>query len=156
MNFEEIETSAGVLESDLRRVLEARGQRCTAQRTAVYRFLHETDIHPTAEEVFLRVRTELPGISLATVYKSLETLVGCGLARKLSYTDTSARYDGRTDPHLHARCLACGAIADVPGPFPFAESVPLAGRSGGFRVTGCRVELTGYCAQCDPGGAAQA
>jgi Fe2+ or Zn2+ uptake regulation protein len=58
---------------------------------------------------------EIPDISLATVYKSLETLVGCGLAVKLTYGDGSARYDGRTDPHPHARCLTCGAVLDVPG-----------------------------------------
>ena len=156
VNLGKFEASVDTLERDLRRVLEARGQRCTAQRAAVYRFLHGTDIHPTAEEVFLRVRGELPGISLATVYKSLETLVGCGLARKLSYRDTSTRYDGRTEPHLHARCLTCGGIADVPGHFPSLEPVPLEGQARRFRVTGYRVELTGYCAQCDRGEAAQA
>ena len=143
------------IERDLRQILEARGQRYTEQRAAVYRFLYRTDVHPTAEEVFLRVRGELPGISLATVYKSLETLVGCGLAHKLSYGDTSARYDGRTDPHLHARCLSCGRIADVPGRVPATE-LPAPARTGDFRVTGYRVELTGFCAQCDPGEAAQA
>jgi Fe2+ or Zn2+ uptake regulation protein len=146
---------ADAVERDLRRILEARGQRYTEQRAAVYRFLHGTDIHPSAEEVFLRVRGELPGISLATVYKSLETLVDCGLARKLSYGDSSARYDGRTDPHLHARCLACGRIADVPGRVPDALVAPRPA-SRHFRVTGYHVELTGYCAQCDPGEAAQA
>lgn len=156
VNLGEIETSMEAYERDLHRVLEARGQRCTPQRTAVYRFLQGTDIHPTAEEVFLHVRGELPNISLATVYKSLETLVGCGLARKLSYADTSARYDRRTEPHLHARCLACGRIVDVPGHFPSAELVPLENQAGHFRVTDCRVEFTGYCAQCDRGEAAQA
>jgi Fe2+ or Zn2+ uptake regulation protein len=148
--------SSEIAERDLRQVLEARGQRYTAQRAAVHRFLSGTDIHPTAEEVFLGVRGELPGISLATVYKSLETLVGCGLAQKLTYGDTSARYDGRTDPHLHARCLGCGRVADVPGRVPAAETVPASIPTGNFRVTGYRVELTGYCAQCDSGEAAQA
>jgi Fur family peroxide stress response transcriptional regulator len=147
---------SAIAERDLRQVLEARGQRYTAQRAAVYRYLSGTDIHPTAEEVFLGVRGDLPGISLATVYKSLETLVGCGLAQKLAYGDTSARYDGRTDPHMHARCLSCGRVADVPGRVPAAEMVPDATPTGHFRVTGYRVELTGYCAQCDPGEAAQA
>ena len=75
----------------LRRALEASGQRFTEQRAAVYRYLAHTDVHPTADEVLLAVREELPGISLATVYKSLETLVGCGLAVKLTYGDGSAR-----------------------------------------------------------------
>lgn len=139
------------VERNLRRALELRGQRYTEQRAAVYRFLHATDVHPTAEEVFRRVRTELPGISLATVYKSLETLVACGLAQKLGYGDGSARYDGRTDPHTHARCLSCGRIADVAGPAPSAEPIAVHGQGGPFRVTGVRLELTGYCAECDPG-----
>ena len=155
-NSADIETSRPRADRALRRVLEARGQRYTAQRAAVYRFLHATDIHPTAEEVFLRVRSEMPGISLATVYKTLETLVACGLAQKLDYADTSARYDGRTDPHLHARCVSCGRITDLPGRIAPSELVPAPAEAGHFRVTGYRVELTGYCAQCDPGEAARA
>ena len=83
----------------------ARGHRFTEQRGAVHRFLSGTDTHPTAEDVFQgRSREELPAISLATVYKNLETLVGCGMALKLTWSDGSSRYDGRTDPHHHARC----------------------------------------------------
>ena len=143
-------------ERKLRRALEVRGQRYTAQRAAVYRFLYATDAHPTAEDVFRRVRHELPGISLATVYKTLETLVACGLAQKLSYGDSSARYDGRTDPHSHARCLGCGRIADVPGPTPVAEPLGLQPHAGHFRVTGYRLELIGFCPECDPGEGARA
>src|SRR5918994_2073667 len=102
-------------EEMLRHALETNGQRYTDQRAAVYRFLLGTEAHPTADDVFTSVRHDIPDISLATVYKSLETLVGCGLAIKLTYGDGSARYDGRTDPHHHARCLTCGAVIDVPG-----------------------------------------
>ena len=156
VKFGEISESADPMERQLRRALEERGQRYTAQRAAVYRFLHATDVHPTAEEVFRTVRGELPGISLATVYKSLETLVGCGLAQKLTYGDSSARYDGRTDPHPHVRCLACGQVGDVATALPPAELERLSGRTDGFRVTGYRVELTGFCAACDPGEPARA
>src|SRR5690606_29785584 len=74
-------------EEVLREALEATGQRFTEQRAAVYRHLLATDSHPTADEVFTAVRSEIPDISLATVYKALETLVGCGLAAKLTYGD---------------------------------------------------------------------
>lgn len=135
----------------LRRALEKSGQRFTEQRAAVYRFLSRTDTHPTADEVFLEVRSDVPGISLATVYKSLETLVGCGLATKLAYGDSSARYDGRTDPHPHARCLDCGRVFDVRG-HRSDESLQAVGSGpAGFRVTGYRLELTGYCQECDSG-----
>lgn len=143
-------------ESTLREALEASGQRFTAQRAAVFRFLATTEAHPSADEVFLGVRKELPGISLATVYKSLETLVGCGLAVKLTYSDGSARYDGRTDPHHHARCVACGMVADVSGRLLESELAGLQERAAGFVVTGYRLELSGYCAECAPTGMATA
>lgn len=132
----------------LRKALEQSGQRFTDQRAAVFRFLSGTDSHPTADEVFLAVRDRLPGISLATVYKSLETLVGCGLATKLAYADGSARYDGRTDPHPHARCLMCNRVFDVPGELSGAGTGDLGDPPDGFQVTGYRLELTGYCADC--------
>jgi Fe2+ or Zn2+ uptake regulation protein len=132
----------------LRRALEANGQRFTEQRAAVFRFLLSTDMHPTADEVFLAVRQDVPIISLATVYKSLETLVGCGLAVKLTYGDGSARYDGRTDPHHHARCLRCTRIFDVAGTLPSDELDELHEKARDFLVTGYRLELTGYCSEC--------
>ena len=134
----------------LRHALEESGQRFTEQRAAVYRMLVGTDQHPTADEVFLAVRRNLPGISLATVYKSLETLVGCGLAVKLTYGDGSARYDGRTDPHHHARCVACGKVSDVEGSLPGPQLEALHGRADDFLVTGYRLELIGYCPECAP------
>jgi Fur family transcriptional regulator, peroxide stress response regulator len=132
----------------LREALEANGQRFTEQRAAVYRYLSSTTSHPTADEVFLRVRGDVPVISLATVYKSLETLVGCGLAMKLTYGDGSARYDGRTDPHHHGRCLSCSRIVDLPGQMPPEELDELQENSGSFHVTGYRLEFTGYCRDC--------
>src|SRR3712207_5850443 len=105
---------------------------------------------PTADEVFTVVRREIPDISLATVYKALETLVSCGLATKLTYGDGSARYDARTDDHVHARCLGCGIVRDVhsgsvSGPLP--EIHP----GDGFRVAGYRLEVVGYCPLCEHG-----
>ena len=136
----------------LRKALEDSGHRFTEQRAAVYRYLADTYVHPTADEVYLAVRQDLTGISLATVYKSLETLVGCGLAVKLTYSDGSARYDGRTDPHHHARCLACGRVVDIEGQVADSEVEGLKARAGGFTVTGFRLELSGYCATCVPEG----
>lgn len=131
----------------LREVLESSGQRFTEQRAAVYRHLLGTDAHPTADDVFTAVRGELPDISLATVYKSLETLVSCGLAIKLTYGDASARYDGRTDPHHHARCTRCSAVTDVPGRIDARVLDGLAPLAG-FTVEGFRFELIGRCARC--------
>lgn len=131
----------------LREALEANGQRFTEQRAAVYRFLRSTDRHPSADDVFTSVRGVIPDISLATVYKSLETLVSCGLASKLTYGDGSARYDGRTDPHPHARCLSCGKVRDLPGHFD-PDALTDLGDLPGFAVESYRVELVGVCQGC--------
>ena len=136
----------------LRKALAGSGHRFTEQRAAVYRFLADTDVHPTADEVYLAVRQDLTRISLATVYKSLETLVGCGLVVKLTYGDNSARYDGRTDPHHHARCLNCGRVVDIHGKIADSEIEGLQSGTAGFTVTGFRLELAGYCATCVPEG----
>lgn len=149
---QDIEVGPDAREAQLRHALEASGQRFTEQRAAVYRYLVGTDIHPTADEVLVAVRRELPTISLATVYKSLETLVGCGLAVKLTYTDDSSRYDGRTDPHHHARCLGCGRVTDLPGQLPQREIDALRDRASNFTVVGYRFEVSGYCAACVPEG----
>ena len=131
----------------LREALEANGQRYTEQRAAVYRYLRSTESHPTADDVFTAVRVSIPDISLATVYKALETLVGCGLAVKLTYGDGSARYDGRTDPHPHARCTTCGAVMDLPGHLD-PRTLGAIGSLDGFEVRGYRLELIGVCHSC--------
>jgi Fe2+ or Zn2+ uptake regulation protein len=131
----------------LRRALESNGHRFTEQRGAVYRYLRSTTSHPTADDVFTSVRTDIPDISLATVYKALETLVGCGLAMKLTYGDGSARYDARTEPHPHARCLSCGAVMDVPGELDLA-SLQRFSSLDGFAVESYRLELLGHCNRC--------
>jgi Fur family peroxide stress response transcriptional regulator len=135
----------------LRDALASRGHRYTEQRAAVFHFLAVSRSHPTAEDVFVGVREDVPGISLATVYKSLEAIVGCGLAHKLSFGDGSARYDGNPDPHYHARCVGCDQIVDIhvdPRRGALESMVP---GPTGFRVTDYHIELTGYCADCSSG-----
>ncbi len=134
----------------LRRTLQENGHRYTDQRAAVFRLVARSRAHPTAEDVFLGVRTEVPGISLATVYKSLETLVNCGLAKKLNPADGSARFCGRTEPHHHARCLACGSVSDVAGELGDSEIDTLLTQANGFHLVGYELELTGYCSDCTP------
>src|SRR5262245_26790191 len=98
-------------EAELRATLEAAGNRCTRQRAAVYAYLKSVVTHPTAEEVYRAVQHQVPNISLATVYNSLEALVDAKLAAKIS-GDGPARYDARTENHYHVRCLKTGQVRD--------------------------------------------
>ncbi len=131
----------------LRSLLTEQGASLTTQRTAVFNYLGRVDHHPTAEDVFLAVKQELPKISLATVYKNLEALVACGAASKLTYADAAARYDIRTDHHFHSRCTTCGKIMDLEPPASL-ELAKLIKAPRGFQVEDYRVELLGLCREC--------
>src|SRR5207245_4103439 len=78
---------------DLRQALDQAGCRFTRQREAVYDYLRSVESHPSAEEVYQSVRKAIPNISLATIYKALDALVGAGVAMKLSNADGPSRYD---------------------------------------------------------------
>lgn len=131
----------------LRQRLGDRGGHFTRQREAVFDYLHSVEHHPTADEVYLAVKKRLPKISLATVYKNLEALVECGAASKLTYGDSAARYDIRTDHHYHARCLACGKVSDV-DPVEGEEWLKGIKPQKGFAVSDYRLELLGHCREC--------
>ncbi|HEX7316800.1 MAG TPA: transcriptional repressor [Pyrinomonadaceae bacterium] len=131
----------------LRQKLDERGLSMTSQRAAVYDYLGRVSHHPTAEEIFLQIKGELPKISLATVYKNLEALAACGAITKLGYGDASARYDVRTDRHYHARCTGCGRIWDVEAGADAAAFERLKPPAG-FRVEEARLEVVGRCRDC--------
>lgn len=135
---------------ELRRALDEAGLRLTRQRTAVFEYLRSVESHPTAEEVYAAVRRDIPHISLATVYKSLEALVESHLATKLAYADGPARYDCRCDAHYHIRCLKTGQVRDLPTAFDadlldkLDPSLIESLRAQGFEVTNYRLELLGH------------
>jgi Fur family peroxide stress response transcriptional regulator len=94
--------------------IHGRGLRMTDQRRAVYDSLMDQRDHPTAVEVFTRVRGTLPAISLATVYNCLETLSGCGLVKTVNLERGPARYCPNLEAHAHFHCESCGTVLDLP------------------------------------------
>jgi Fur family peroxide stress response transcriptional regulator len=86
----------------------------TDQRRAVYDVLMGKRDHPTAVEVFTRVREKVSSISLATVYNCLETLTDCGLARTVADERGPARYCPNLEEHAHFFCEDCGGVSDIP------------------------------------------
>ncbi|MEZ5302906.1 MAG: Fur family transcriptional regulator [Verrucomicrobiales bacterium] len=87
--------------------------RMTKQRQVVFDVLMEQRDHPTASEVFMRVKDRMPTISLATVYNCLETLSQCGVVKTVNVERGSARYCPNQKDHAHFFCVECGAITDV-------------------------------------------
>lgn len=94
--------------------IHGRGLRMTDQRRAVFDALMERRDHPTAVDVFTRVRSKRPSISLATVYNCLDTLTQCGLVKLVTHEREPSRYCPNLQEHAHLYCEDCGGVMDVP------------------------------------------
>ena len=105
---------SNVQSNNLSSSLREKGLRSTKQRLCVYDVILDKRDHPTADDIFLRVRKKLPKISYATVYNCLETFVQCGLVKKINLDRNSSRYCPNLAPHAHFKCAKTDKIIDLP------------------------------------------
>ena len=122
----------------------------TPQRRVILDELRLIETHPTAREVFDRVRRRLPHISLGTVYRNLDVLSRHGLIRRLEVNCPERRYDADTDSHYHLCCVRCGRIVDAPME-PLHGLEEALGEASGYEVIGHRLEFKGVCPNCRAG-----
>jgi Fe2+ or Zn2+ uptake regulation protein len=123
------------------------GHRVTSQRLVLYRVLEELGRHSSAEEI-ARVSSErLPGLSLPTVYATLELFESLGLARRVDAGGPAALFDPRTDPHAHFACRRCGAVSDLDAEVDSSAAERIA-RETGAEPDHVEVVLRGLCADC--------
>ena len=132
-------------ESPLTERLGAGGLRSTPQREHVYGVLLDKRDHPTAEEVFLRAKREMPDISLATVYNCLDALVHCGLVRQVQLDRGATRFCPNMSEHGHFYCGTCDTVYDVDLP---KEPKPTIILPEGFQAEHFEVAIHGTCPDC--------
>lgn len=121
--------------------------RMTLQRQAVLEVVRASRDHPTAMEIFERVRARYPHVAYSTVYTALNALVDAGLVTELRIGKHPTRYDGRTEHHHHALCEGCGQVVEIEGDLCQCQ-VAVIHRLTGFQVRQVRVELRGLCPAC--------
>jgi Fur family peroxide stress response transcriptional regulator len=126
--------------------LKAKGRRLTPQRRAIIQALLEDDSHPTAEQIFARVREDMPDMSHATVYNTLRELVEMEVLRELDLGLGGHHYDFNTENHAHLVCLGCGRIEDVP--YDGDAVILPSSHTHGFHIVDCNVIFRGYCPAC--------
>ena len=131
------------------------GLKLTPQRLAIVRELAADPTHPTAQELFERLRAAQPTMSFATVYNTLDALAAAGLCASLSLSPGAARFDPNMRPHHHAVCDRCGLVRDVPTDAPgenLAEEAPgpfsSLGAAPGFEIRAVERIYRGLCAEC--------
>ena len=131
--------------AEFEKLCRSRGIRVTAQRFAVYKALAEDLAHPTAESVYARVSKRLPGLSFATIYRTLQFFENEKLIRKVSSPGAIGRFDANKRPHQHLVCRVCGSLEDISIPELHSAAIP---NVSGFTVEELDIRLVGRCQAC--------
>jgi Fe2+ or Zn2+ uptake regulation protein len=132
--------------AELTEAFRRRGLKITPQRQCIFRILHDTGVHPTAEAVYAVAAAEMPSISLRTVYQTLNDLAAMGEIQTLDVGTGSTRFDPNISDHHHLVCDRCGTVRDVELDTS-ALRLP-AGVLDGFGVGRVDVVFRGRCAAC--------
>lgn len=122
--------------------LKACDVRPTPQREIVLKVILEKRDHPTADEIFARVKSRMPTISLATVYNCLDFLVQRGLVRQVNFERGATRYCPNLHPHAHFYDEQSGTTHDIelpPGLIKEVDSI----LPPGFRASSVEIIFRG-------------
>lgn len=128
--------------------LKARDYRVTPQRVALLRLIASSEGHPSASDLYERIKAQFPTTSPATVYKTLNLLKELGEVLELGFSNDDNRYDGsRPYPHPHLICLGCRKIMDPEVSLVHDLAQEVADLTG-FEVVSHRLDFYGLCPQC--------
>ncbi len=122
-------------------------RRMTKQRVIVLNTVESLGSHPTAYEIFERVRQELPGVSLSTVYRNLNILVEEGDILTVRGLGQEVHYDHNLHDHCHVQCRICGKVSDIHTDFIDPSCVNSHGEEG-YIIEDVLITLIGVCPEC--------
>ena len=128
--------------------LSAAGERVTRQRLLVANALAAAGRQLTAEQLYRSLRRRERGIGRATVFRTLETLVDAGVARRLELEGHVYAYVACLPAHHHhVACTRCGRVEEIDEAFvtPLAERLA---EELGFEIDDARLDFYGRCLAC--------
>ncbi len=130
-------------------LLNKENLRSTKHRNSVLEVVKSSTQPVSAEEIYLRLKEQGISISLSTVYRVLEALLGKGMVVKTSVNDDSkALYEMNDMEHKHhLLCVKCRKILPVDG-CPLEEYEKALEEKLGFSIQGHKLEMFGYCKSC--------
>lgn len=99
--------------------------------------------HPTAEDIFLKLKAKNSKMVLATVYNNLNMLCEKGLVRRLSIDGISDRFD-HINRHDHLYCSQCGKIADI----ELDDLTDMIEKKLGTKVLSYNLQVNYICPEC--------
>lgn len=119
----------------------------TRQRAAVLEVIQAAEKHLTAQEIYDRVRSSLPGIAYATVYNALAYLSQAGHIQAVHLGSGATLYDRNLERHDHLVCRNCGTVLDYC--FPGLErAIEEVSQDTGFQAQKAELMFIGLCPAC--------
>ena len=132
----------------LTKTLRNHGMKITPQRLMIFKILENNTSHPSAEQVFKRVKKIYPTVSFTTIYKTLETLRDLGEVQELIIDEDRKHYDPNTDTHHNVICSNCKKILDVFEDFSQHVKLPDTLKKD-YTVSGFQISFHGICKDCN-------
>jgi Fur family transcriptional regulator, peroxide stress response regulator len=121
--------------------------RLTPQRVELVRLIAASEGHPSAAQLYERIRAQFPTMSQATVYKTLGLLKEMDEVLEINLRDDS-RYDGkRPQPHPHLICMKCNKIVDGEVSLD-QEAIRKLEQVSGYTILRPQITLYGFCPDC--------
>ena len=123
------------------------GYRLTPQRLVVLQVLEDTPRHLNAAEIYQQASKRLPGVNEATIYRTLDFLVGHGLALAAHIGSGRIVYESTAHEHHHLICRRCGQTTEI----DHSELAPLFEhfeQTTGFHIDSSHVTFFGLCPHC--------
>ena len=118
------------------------------QREEVIKFIKSSYSHPTAEDVYVAVKTKDPAVSRSTVYRNLGLLVESAIINKITMSVGPDRYDYIREVHNHVLCTKCGKIVDFEYSFEYEKLKEIALKQTGIEISEEGIALEGICDSC--------
>lgn len=124
--------------------LKSHGIQISYQRMRILSYLTQHIIHPTAEDIYLALKEEIPSLSRTTVYNTLNLFVELGIVRILPVDEAEMCYDIELGQHGHFKCTSCGKV------YNFSVEIDELKTDGlcGFDIKEKDVIFKGICLNC--------
>jgi Fur family peroxide stress response transcriptional regulator len=127
--------------------LKQRSFRLTPQRVELVRLIAVSEGHPSAGQLYTKIKRQFPTMSQATVYKTLALLKEMNQVLEIDLRDDS-HYDGnRPQPHPHLICVKCNKIIDAEVSLD-QESLRMLEQATGYKILHPQISLYGLCPDC--------
>lgn len=133
-----------LLFKDLSAELKNRKVRPSYQRIKVLEYLNKNQCHPTVDQIFKDLQSEIPTLSKSTIYNTLNLFLKSGLIRVINIEDNETRYDIITKNHGHFKCESCGKIFNFRIDFDSFKTEELSG----FKIIDKNLYFKGICPKC--------